>query len=309
MRKLILVLLLLSACQFMPVQKGIPVPPEIRVGTSALDVTFAPGSMAGVYMCQQGEVFLFLKNSGAFDIKGGKYSWILEEQYLAPVDSAVGEFSLLGKSSYYPVGGVNQTSFKFESVDLPEQSASYDTTLIFQACYPYKTTAGVPVCIDPDVRGINKNKPCTAKPVSLNGGQGGPVSVTKVSSVMAPEGDMVRPYFEISIQNLGTGTVFAKDAVMLACLRGPGSLNISEVIVRAEVQGNELVCTPGVVRLDPAKEATVICKFAEAKYGVDSGTFSSILLVELDYGYKDVVAWPVAITRLPSQTPCPVRAY
>jgi hypothetical protein len=162
----------------------------------------------------------------------------------------------------------------------------------------------VPVCIDPDIRGLNKNKPCTAKPVALSGGQGGPVAVTKVSSVMAPEGDMVRPYFEINIQNLGVGTVFAKDAVMLACLRGPGPLNIGEVIVRAEVQGNDLVCTPSVARLDPSKDATVICKFAEAKYGVESGTFSTILIVELDYGYKDVVAWPVDVTRLPSQGAC-----
>ncbi|VVB81832.1 Uncharacterised protein [uncultured archaeon] len=198
-------------------------------------------------------------------------------------------------------------SFKFKSVGLPEEFSSLDSTLIFQACYPYKTTASVPVCIDPDISGLVKNKPCTAKPVALSNGQGGPVGVTKVSSVMAPEEGRVRPYFEISIQNLGRGTVFAKDAVLLACLGGPGAFNLSEVGVRATVQNNELICTPGVVRLDPGKESTAICKFAEAKYGAESGTFSTVLNVELDYGYKEVVAWPVAVVRLPGQASCAVH--
>ncbi len=306
MKKIVVILLLiLVGCQFarLPVKKT-PVP-ELAVGTSALEVIFNPASMSNILMCQEADVLVGTRNAGVFDVQDGIYALIAEEQALKPIGDKQKAFSLAGRTQFNPPGGFDQVLFKLKSVGLPEQLESYSSPVIFQACYRYKTFAAGPVCIDPDVRNLNPRKPCKAGLVALTGGQGAPVAVTKVESAMVPEGDRVKPVFSISVQHLGTGSVITEEGVAVACTSGreAGALLASFAKVDVRLQNRKLKCSPEPVRLEQGKESRIDCEGDEL-YGIAQGTFSSILSIELSYGYVNNAVLPITITRLPGQKAC-----
>jgi hypothetical protein len=314
MRKLLVfVLLLLVSCQYAQVSRKVPQLPAIRTGTQGLELSFNPGSQTDIIMCKEVEVFLDITNKGAFDVENGKLSWIVEDQFLKPLfekqQSFPPEGKLEGKNDFNPQGGVYRTSFKARSLTLPSQLEMYSSPLILQACYPYRTLASVPVCVDPDVRGVNKQKPCTPKTISLSGGQGAPVAVTRVETLMLPEGNKVRPMFKIFVQNLGSGVVVKEDDIDDACSVSRGLVSedlqkfASFVAPKVDLQERVLNCEPVPVRIELGKESDFVCE-SDHLYEVGEGTFSTILNVELDYGYINTVVAPVTITRLPRQPAC-----
>ncbi len=306
MKKVVAILLvLLVGCQFSALPKKKPVPVELAVGTSALEVSFNPASMSNILMCQEADVLVGTRNAGVFDVQDGTYALIAEEQVLTPLGDKQRAFSLAGRSQFNPPGGFDQVVFKLKSVGLPEQLESYSSPAIFQACYRYKTFAAGPVCIDPDVRNLNPRKPCRTGSVVLAGGQGAPVAVTKVESVMVPEGDRVKPVFSISVQHLGTGSVITEEGVAVACTSGreAGELLASLAKVDVRLQNRKLTCSPEPVRLEAGKESRVVCEGDEL-YNIAQGTFSSILSIELSYGYVSTAVLPMTITRLPGQKAC-----
>ncbi len=305
MKKIIFVLLLLVACMG-PIQKKVPQSYEVMTGTSALEVSFNPNSMRELLMCQQANVLVDMKNTGTLDIEGGLWSFILEEQTLQPIKEKQKSFDLEGKSQFNPRGGVAQFEFKVQNVGLPEQLESYDSPLILQACYTYKTSAGVQVCVDPDTKNVNSQKPCRAEPVSLSGGQGAPVAITRVEPLMVPVGNKVSPKFAVYAQHVGLGTIVTEEGAELACTGGEESKArlSSYATVKADLQGRPLSCTPNPVRFEAGKEVRFICDNEEAKFGSAEGTFTSILNVELSYGYVNTAVLPMKITRLAGQKAC-----
>jgi len=311
MRKLVFVLLLLVACQLMQPRTKMPdIPPSVRVGTTSLEIAFNPSSTGSMFMCQPGDVLVELRNTGAFDIENGRYTWIVEDQFLRPLNERQKEFSLKGKDQFNPIGGFDaKTRLRLQSLDLPKGLESYSSPLILQACYPYRTWASVPVCVDPDIRGMNKNKPCKAEPIMLSGGQGAPVAITKVESSMVPlpDGNRVQPMFAVFVQNMGYGQVVAPSDVELACKGGKDSardklLPFAEVSV--ELQDQHLKCTPSPARIETGTETKFVCRRDDLMYDMSTGTFSSVLTVELKYGYVNTAVFPITITRLPNQKSC-----
>ena len=303
MKKIVILLLLLAACQFVPVQTTQRPPPEIMVGTSALDASFQSTSMSNIFMCQEANVYVNVRNSGAYDVRDGAYAFILEEQVLRPVGFKQNRFSLDGRSQFNPSGGLDQVNFKFKNVGLPEQLESYASPLIFQACYNYQTSATVPVCVDPDLQNLNSRKPCRVQPVGLSGGQGAPVAVTLVETFMIPEGNVVRPKFVVHVQHLGSGQVVSSENAVAACGVGAGRLR-AEVNVYAELQGQPLTCTPSPVKLEPDKDSIFVCEREDIGYGLAEGTFTTFLHVELEYGYINTAVLPITITRIAGQEAC-----
>ncbi len=317
MRKLVFLLLLLVACQLTQPRAKIPdIPASVRVGTSSLEIAFNPASTNSLFMCGQGEVFVELRNTGAWNVKDGFYTWIVEDQFFKMLGARQNNFSIEGKSQYKPVGGFTaNTRLKFESLDLPKQLESYSSAFIFQACYPYRTWASVPVCVDPDVRGFSKNKPCKAEPVVLAGGQGAPVAITRVETSMVPTPDgKVRPSFAFFVQNLGYGSVVRESDVELACGSGEKMdrdklLPFADVYV--ELQEEPLKCMPvfkdtdkSVVRIEEGVETKFVCTNPDAVYDMSAGTFSTVLTVELRYGYVNNAVLPVVVSKLPDQDSC-----
>ncbi len=305
MRKVLFLLLFLVACQMVPSQlpfgkQQVKALPNILSGTSALQASFNKNSMSNIYMCQQANVFVDLKNAGASNISGAAYIFISEEQYLKPLDKKSGVFSLEGKSLYNPNGGIAQLSFKLENKGLPPQLESYSSPLIFQACYKYQTVANAQICIDPDISNLKRGKVCSVQPVSLSGGQGAPVAVVRVEPLMVPEKDKVKPMLAVYVKNLGDGAVISQENAELACSGKKVTLS-STVALRAEMFGVELDC-PDSVRLEPQGETRIICSSTALSSSAD--TFSTVLLVQLDYGYVTTAVLPVSINAIAEQKPC-----
>ncbi len=305
MKKLILLLLLLAACQFqVPTKTKFPQEIPVFTGTTALEAAFNPASMSNIIMCQQADVYVDVKNTGASNIVDGTLTFITEDQYLMPLSERVRKFSLLGKSQFNPKGGFDQVNFKVKNIGILPQFESYQSDLIFRACYKYDTIAAAQVCIDPDVANLNPRKTCRATPVVLPGGQGAPVAVTRVEPLMVPEGDQIHPVFVVYVQQLGRGDVVKPEGSELACTGGGGPLLASYASVRASIQNRELKCEPNPVRIEPGQESRFICERQDMLFGPTSGTFSTILSVQLDYGYVTSALLPMTITRLPGQAPC-----
>jgi hypothetical protein len=301
MKRIIVLLLLLTACQFNTGQQMQP--QDVYVGTAAISSSFASQSTSDIFMCKETDVFVDLVNEGVHDVNGGFYSLIADEFFLKLISQNAGQFSLEGKTQFNPKGGFEKLWFKMLNNGLPEQFETYTTDVIFRACYPYTTYANIPVCIDPDIHGINPQKACTPSIYSSSAGQGGPVAVTYVEPLMSPEGDKVRPMFRITINNLGYGTVVSVNGVDAACMGGSQRRElVSSVEVSVELQGERLDCNPDPVRLRQ-NEASFTCESSEL-YGLSSGTFSSFLSIDLDYGYVNTNILPITITRVAGQGSC-----
>lgn len=296
MKKIIILLIILTACQLAPTQR--PILPLIYTGTQALEARFGPETQTNVYSGQQTNIVVELNNKGASDITNGRYALIFEEQYvqLLPGMQKTGAFTLSGKTQYNPEGDFTRIPIRMRSKELPPQAESYQTQIIFQACYPYKTYASAQICIDPDLANRNPAKACTAMPVALGGGQGAPVAITRIEPIMVPEGNDVRPVFAIYLQNLGNGQVLSTEAISTAC-GGVGAIKFNKVSVSAKLQDETLLCAPNPATLEIGQEARVICE-SRQKYGIAAGTFTTILTTELDYGYMNTASSPLIINRL-----------
>ncbi len=304
MKRAFFVLLFLASCQLVQVAPQQPRLPVIYTGTSALELSFAPTSTRNIFMCQQADLFVNFRNTGAFEIRNGVYSFILEDQVLRPVGEKQRKFSLEGKSEFNPPGGFDQIGFKVQSVGLPEQLEVYSSPVLLQACYAYKTFASLPVCVDPDVQNINPRKACRAEVATTAGGQGAPVAVARVEPLMVPAGDQVRPVFVVYLQHVGSGLVVMEENVEAVCkAEAKADVLLSYVNINAELQGVPLNCRPVPVRLEANKESRVVCE-SDLLFGPAAGTFSTVLSVELSYGYVSNAVWPMTINRLPGQQSC-----
>ncbi|RJQ18688.1 hypothetical protein C4580_06345 [Candidatus Woesearchaeota archaeon] len=281
----------------------VPAPPDIAKGTDALTIDLR-ATNPELIMCQQTDLVATLRNLGTTNIERGLYTFIIEDQVLKPVTGTNRKklFDLEGRSQYNPQGGIEQTTLKVKNTALPPQIETYQTPIILQACYQYETLASAPICIDPDVLGKNPAKPCTVAPVSV-GGQGAPVAVTRIEPTMAPAGNDIRPTFTIYLQNLGSGRVVSAPDVESACTTTTTTLNPT-VEIAAFLQNRPLRCTQREVRLEQGKEARIACE-SEQTYGPAQGTFSSILEVEITYGYINTASQSLTINRLPGQERCP----
>jgi len=317
MKRLVVLLLVLSACGLQSASPGSDVP-DIHVGTQGLDVRISDASPSEMQMCSQSSLFIELHNRGATDIQGGRYAVTFEAGNIQVRGNAKGSIELEGKSVYNQVGELTREVIRVENTNMPEQVQNYATAIGFIACYPYKTTAAIEVCIDPDIQGLNKNKVCKSGPVSLSGGQGAPVAVTLVEPHMTTTDEGIVPNFEVEIEHVGDGRVIHEDGVGLACgdelsdvelgnsvdSRSKSELLKSTVQVSASMQGTLLDCQE-TVQLDPEGKGQFYCKWPESlAFSKAAGTFTTILSVELSYGYEKSINFPLTVKRIPGQKSC-----
>ncbi len=297
MKWLSILLLLLVACQVQTFQK-VPVAPDYNVGTDGLRVGFNPASNSDISLCGQANVYADLNNRGVFDIDGGTFNFIFDNRFFTAPD-AKGVLALERKSVYNPRGGDVRKVLQLRNIGMPEQFEFYSSPVIFQACYAYQTRASVPVCIDPDVLNLNSKKVCVPEVKSLSGGQGAPVAITRVETLMGPSGDDVVPSFIIHLQNVGNGQIVDVDGIGAACGSDISDRSVlsSVAVVSAKLQDKDLVCSPLPVSFRSG-EARVSC-MTDDSYGLTQGTFSTVLSVQVDYGYVQSASFPVNVKRVP----------
>ena len=217
---------------------------------------------------------------------------------------------LEGKSTINPNGGQDIVSFEGEIAYQRLNVEKYEPTLLATLCYYYETTAGPSVCIDPDPYStIKEKKVCQVQSVSLTN-QGAPIAITKIDE----EALAKKTQFRITIKNVGGGDVLKQDAYKTKC--DPNPTGESKKIAREDVDkvylkgvkvsNIPLICTPfadsdvkgteGIIRLING-EGFITCELYETAYSNKISAYTTPLLIELGYGYRNTAEKKIIIKK------------
>ncbi len=211
--------------------------------------------------------------------------------------------ALEGKSIENPDGDYSIITFTVDST-IDDIVKTKNAQIIVNYCYGYKTRAIATACIDPDPYGIKiKNKPCNIRPIVLDS-QGAPIAVTKIETTMVPDQknkELMKPRFIVYIANKGTGRVVSystdEETLERECSTTPNTNEWDKIKIEASLRGKPLKCeNNGIITLKDNK-GTILCE-SEVGYSSETQTFSSPLVVTLEYAYKDKTLRSIKITKI-----------
>jgi len=253
------------------------------------------------------DVQMYMENVGAFDIVGDyAIEWILFEDNSIvskpELQSAIsgsyiekGQVIMLnGKSYVYPEGEGDFFAFdRFKANVIPGNFQEKEAKFYLSVCYPYRTYFSDEICIDTDIDGTDaRPQVCHRKDTSYSRGQGAPIAITAVESLMVPRGIYVQPQFIIHVEHKGEGLIsYYNETVYASGGCGPIDKRINESVVNKlhlEVSlGNDtLTCLPTIPFFIDG-EMKIECILSEDKiYGMSSNYFTN-LNVELHYLYAE----------------------
>ncbi|HIH37895.1 hypothetical protein J4460_00660 [Candidatus Woesearchaeota archaeon] len=174
----------------------------------------------------QFKVGIELHNEGAYDIKDGEgyyrivldkdLNWFTQPPYqtLQPDNQGMAapvlvDFSLRGRQAALPPGEIRATFVDVVSKEVTG-GRKVDSKIRVNGCYYYETKAFTDICVNPNIYQVGKTDyVCETKPVSLSGGQGGPIDVTKVEPTIIPlQNGNYKIRFKITAHNRGKGTAY-----------------------------------------------------------------------------------------------------
>ncbi|MCK4520994.1 MAG: hypothetical protein KAU20_00340 [Nanoarchaeota archaeon] len=204
---------------------------------------------------------------------------------------------LEGRSQYNDEGGYAIMTYNDrDGVHVPFDADYYEPTIIVHSCYKYKTIADPIVCIDPDpYKVVSEKKVCTIGDVSLSGGQGAPIAVTKIEEEVSSD----KIYFRIHISNVGGGSVMTPQSYR-DC---PYNIEINDLDkVSAKIRlpyDSSPDCSPRGTGSDPIRlvngRGYIFCKFR--KPNTDSA-YTTNLNIGLDYVYSSSISKKIKIVNI-----------
>src|SRR3989338_1454621 len=292
--------------------------PEVHKGSEGLSIQFMQNAPPqSVYEETNFPLLLTLQNKGATDITEGWFTIGVEQSNMELRGEAVQSFSLLGRTASDNYGEQKIVELRGHTKKLPINTQRLESVLSVTACYAYSTDASADVCIDTDLYGLAKyQKACQMRNIAMSGGQGAPVGVSKVDIEIVPgeEQNTVIPQFTIYLENMGTGQTLVPEAVATACSsRSIKSEQYNIMKVEASLFEYELDCNPKLKEVlnDPTlqqgnekagykklmqKKGSVTCTLQE---GISKarGTYTSPLMVHLEYGYADTISKRIEIKK------------
>ena len=270
---------------------------QYRIGTQGLMLRFAPNlPPSRLFDTEPFNAVIEIENQGAFTV-GGPGDKIYLSGFDPSIITGILEWGadipvIEGKTQFITQGGMDAVNFKGSIAPLrPKNIDKYPVRLLATACYEYEEIATAPICIDPDPYApTTRTKICTPSPISLGGGQGGPVAVTQVEVDSSPG----RTRFKIHIQNVGGGEVFRSGIDYLQkCspfTEGLGFDEIDYVELKDVVlsgQSIKATCKPldnSHVRLTNGR-GTVFCEFMTR--GQDA--YTTPMSITLAHGYRNSI--------------------
>lgn len=290
--------------------------PDVDVGTEGLTLEFLKNSPPEEVFAESNfPVILEVANKGAYSIEGNQrvlLSLGVERDYTSRVELQTssrvlaGEsdnearFPLEGKSIANPRGGEEVVSYTVTAGRIDPQSERHLSTVIASVCYPYETELSANVCVDADPNNIRQaEKSCQAADLSLSGGQGGPVTITRVEVRMLPKNTgRVSPEFLLHVENKGRGEVTRLGSYTEFCRDRGSAVNyrdLNAILVEAFLSGVELECSTRHDDLDGEyirlldKKDVVRCVLEE---GIPDNrdAYTAPLNVRLTYGYTQSVS-------------------
>lgn len=289
-----------TSCSYLklPIKKDYWRPPIIT-GTNGLVTKFIPPMPSSVFENTLFTIAFEYENVGGWDIKDGDYALIYDKDFISLIneDERFGKVFAKGRSIYAPAGDKFRKIIKAKTYEIPFETQT--TSIAIMTCWNYRTIAEANVCVDTDIEGRLKRKPCMATNISLTGGQGAPLAVTYIFPrfIQHEDPDKVTPIFEIQIENLGGGLVLNNPRRLC---RAPERKEIfkedfDKFVLSAQLEGwFDLRCTETPsLKEDKAK---VFCSLPE---GISKtlGTYVAPLKIELDYGYALVSSKTLVIEK------------
>ncbi|MAG08245.1 hypothetical protein CMO89_02135 [Candidatus Woesearchaeota archaeon] len=331
---LLIVLLSITACQRVSTKTQ---DTKVYTGTEGVVMRFLPDMPPSqIYSSDTLNFNLEIKNKGAYDAgtvpntESGSYTKFLKF-YISGYDKSIftgdidggtdpifgnwffWEPELEGKSEFNPEGGIVYKDFSTKIGTLPEGMDSFKTNFLMTACYTYETLAVSSVCIDPvPYSTVAREKACAVSDVSLSGGQGAPVVITRIEEEAAKGKVRFKIYFE----NKGNGKIFdmthsersAKDSDNVPRLKcnpyseeGLGYDDIDKITLNKVSVGSEDItssCKPvregsSTIRLIDGR-GFIIC---EKTVSGGTSAFLTPLEIKLSYGYTSSIQKEVEILK------------
>jgi len=216
------------------------------------------------------------------------------------------EFEIDGKSIFIPGGDEIIINVNAYAGKIGVQSEKHTSTIFATACYPYKTIVGTSACIDANIIGDSRGeKACSVKDIILTGGQGAPVTVTRIESRMLPQGvDRVKPHFLIHIRNIGNGEVVNRSKLEEACSSASfGYQDFNTLEIHVKLSGISLKCGdeedtgPATIRLRD-KTDVVRCTYKEDDIDTSVDAYVAPLSIDLSYGYTHTISKNIIIEKI-----------
>ena len=302
---------------------------EIRVGSEGIAINFLTNAPPDTIHVEQGktnqfDIIIEIKNKGAYPqpdegISGSAPKF--GKVYLSGFDGKIIDLkskdnnngdlsikSLQGRSTINPDGGQDLLSFTGSIDYINLNVEKYEPVLLATACYGYMTVAGPAVCIDPNPYStIKEKKVCEVQNIVLSN-QGAPVAVTRIDE----EAFATKTRFKITVKNVGTGDVMKEDAASNKCdPRGEARIAREDIdkvkLESAKIAGRELQCQPfvdgqvigqsGLIRLTNNGEGFAICELPSSDYSNKVSAYTTPLLIQLSYGYRNTIEKKIMIKR------------
>lgn len=242
-----------------------------------------------IYTTTPLSIIIELRNQGTHNIANGRLYLSGVDQHIIDITPNQEHFNLEGKSKYNLYGGLDVVAFESRGVNLPRGTDLYEPTILASACYEYKTSASPLVCIDPDPYSALEQEACKVKDISMAGGQGAPVAVTRVEEEAIPG----RVNFRIHIANQDTGVVMDNSAYTLNKCPGKLQHNDLDTVYYSVRMGNNLGdCNPDDKIKLVDKKGTIYCSF---QVPTSEQAYQTILNIDLMYGYLSQISQRVEI--------------
>jgi len=273
---------------------------EYRQGTEGLVVTFGDSPPAKVYRGSYLNLILETRNRGAYDLQD-----LYARVYVTGYDKSAIHFTedsnsgytmkglpaIKGKNPYNMDGGYDYVEFEETAVVNVPFGDVYTPTLMVTSCYQYQTLATPAVCVVSDPNAIIKDDVCRPDTIELTS-QGGPVAVTKIEEEVMQQ--MLN--FVITIENVGDGKVIDKNQLTKCPFKLEHSdVNMVDVSVALSGAGTPS-CTPEDKRVRLVDGRGII--YCAIPIEIET-SYTSPLVVTLDYGYSSSTTRQVEITNPP----------
>ncbi|MBN1502823.1 hypothetical protein JW930_04715 [Candidatus Woesearchaeota archaeon] len=293
-----LVFVVLIGCQ--PVQTGNrEISEEYRKGTQGLVMSFVQGNPPQqLFKSSPFIVMVQLWNRGAEDIEGGKiYLTGYDKKYVFGEHQKEMSFSIEGKSPFNPEGDMTElVEFKDPSIEaIPDDIDTFAQSIKVSACYYYRTVASPEICINPRQYSADASESvCQVKDVSLSGGQGAPIAVTKVEQELMDN----KIFLKIYIQNSGGGTPFEVNKGITDCHKNLQITDIDKINIEEVGFSNFQLtsgCKPNPIRL-VNNQGFFICSAELDNLG--DTAFVTPLEIRVGYNYRQTLTKTVKIVNI-----------
>lgn len=210
--------------------------------------------------------------------------------------------ALPGDTPDNPGGGMEVYEFPAYIYFLPESLEQLKQPIMITACYTYETRASTMICIDPKPNS-NAKKACIARDVSLSGGQGAPVAVTRVEQ-QASSGKIVLTITVKHTKKNSLDDLFDINQLFYKCdphqgeIVKPSDKNIVDIL-QVELSGMDITQTcsgGGRIRLDQSGYGQFTC--TAYLQGNSEAAYEAPLTVSLGYGYSKNIYKEILIKRI-----------